>query len=543
MSDKWNAFEPAQFFPPAVQSATDALDGAIAAGTASLKLAQKALTIAKALSAKAQTNPVEAALRATLAEIEEFVDGITGNTQCHAILIPIRKKIQRRTPSQLGNFRDLVTNFNDPTYGFIQASRSATAGTPVFWRTLVESVKDVGDTNRPDFPSTYATTGVCVLAAADTLTDLQVPLQLFANLFLGNLRLSPTASVLPVVQDLKVSSGAIQGGTGVSLRWTPLAPVANLPLFTGDTVVAKEIFLVRTSDPLSQGFSNWMDLFIHEPLDSPTDLQEKGNAKVIARIQNHGFVRSYVDTTNVLDPKTTYYYAACVRYTIEGVVQPMGAFSNVVRVSRRAPSRATSRGVPPDWVATPTLLQLIPPLNTVVGRVKLGLSRLGTRTLSNTGNAQLLASTLTQIERLVQTWEQTFSEVQDVTDRLQVITSLGAPGGMYATTITKETGGIDGWLAELAKRLSDETDDSRPQVSDSAVVIGYVIVAGAPRLPELKALRALLELFFGSHPANPLIGIAAAFDGAGNAATPTPTASSPVLGYDAALQPAKSPQC
>ena len=41
-----------------------------------------------------------------------------------------------------------------------------------------------------------------------------------------------------------------------------------------------------------------------------SDLQDKGDVKVVARIRNNGFVVSYTDTKNPLGDKDTYYYTA-----------------------------------------------------------------------------------------------------------------------------------------------------------------------------------------------------------------------------------------
>lgn len=114
---------------------------------------------------------------------------------------------------------------------------------------------------------------------------------------------------------------------------------------------------------------------------------------------------------------------------------------------------------------------------------------------------------------------------------------------MYATVITNPSGGINGWLSELAQRMSDTTDPSRPQLSDQSLVLGFVVVAGAPRLPDLSAMTALFNMFFGSHPKNPLFDILQTMDGKPAPAPTTPAAPAPILGYDPALNPSTTPTC
>jgi hypothetical protein len=543
MASQWQSFEPTQFFPVPLQRAVSALDAAFRTTRQATSLLDKALKIAAQVSRSVSSNPVEVALRTATQQIDEFLGGVMGNTQCHAILIPIRKRSQRRAAQHMSRLDDFLTPV-EPAYIFVQDAMTSTAGPKMFFRTLVESVADAGDINRPDFPSNYSVAGACVLAGAETLSDLQIPFRLFMTLFVGNQRLAPNANLFPVVQNLRVMPAALRGGTGVMLSWDPLPPITNSPLFTDEVIVAKEIFLIRTTRPFQQGFLSWDDLFAaSQPHEDPTDLQSKDGSVVIARLQNHGFVRSYTDTENLLDPLKTYYYTACVRYTLNGVVQPMGALSNVVRVARMRPLPSSRRAVPPDWIATPTIARMFPPLYQSINAVRLAISKLGAYTVSNTGGQQMLDQTISQLDRLAHQWDATLAEIESVTGRLQAITASGTPSGMYSTLITTTDGGIDGWLAELSRRLSDTSDPSRPELSDQSSVIGFVILAGAPRLPDLAGTIALLRLFFGGPGKSPLYDVLRQMDGHPPAPVVAPAASARILGYDDALKPSTTPTC
>lgn len=543
MANQWHAFEPTQFFPAPIQGAVTTLNSAFTSLASATKVVEKALQVLEGLAATASTNPVEAALRTLVGQIDEYLQGVLGGTQVHAIIIPIKKRKNVRTGHELEHYADFFSSTADPAYAFVQGTQSATTSTRLFWRTLSESVRDPGDSAKPDFPSTYAVAGACVLAGAETLSELQVPFQLFENLFASNQRISPSASTLPVVKNLKITTAALNGGTGVVLRWDPLSPVMNVPRFTSDTIVAKEIFVVRVSGPFTRGFFTWKDLFTIEPTDDPNDLQVKENARVVARIRNTGLVTGYTDSTNLLDPKETYYFTTCVRYTIAGEVQPMGEFSNCVRALRTQPAPSSRMATPPDWMATPTLVEMFPPLNAVINQVRLGISRLDSRTTSNTGVQQLISQTVTQIGQLVAQWEATVAQTTAVTEKLQLLTAAGTPSGLYSTVIVSPEGGIDAWMVELARRLNDSSDASRPEFSADSVVTGFVVVAGAPRLPDLSALIALLRLFFGNHPKSPLADVVRQMDG-----TPAPerTAAAPTAprrGFDPAMNPSKRPTC
>lgn len=541
MASQWHSFEPSQLFPVPIQRAASAVTALVDTAARATAVTEKALRLASKIASKVSTNPVEDALRAALAEVNDFVAGLEFNTQAHAIIIPIRKKALRRTKG-----RPAIEDFVDPSepvYAFLQNAKTARAGTGMFFRTLVDSLGDAGDLNRPQFPPNYATVGACVLAGAESLSDLQVPLRLFSTLFATNQRVAPDSGVLPVLQNLRVTTLAGMDGVQAALRWDPLPPVTNLPLFTGELLTAREIFLIQTTKPFTQGWSTWNDLFSAEPLDSPTDLQDKGDSRVVARIRNNGFVTAHVDTSRTLDPKKTYYYTACVRYALDGEIQPMGPLSNTVRVSRSAPQPSTRRATAPDWIATPAAVTLFPPLHTVLNQLRLTAAQMGSLTTSNTGGSQLLSQTIQQLQRLTQQWESLVQDTKEVTDRLQLLTSARAPGGIYATTITNGTGGIDRWMSDLARRLSDTEDPSAPNLSDQAMVVGFVIVGGAPRLPQLAPLVALLQAFFGRHDRSAVAEVLDTLGTGTGTTSVTTSANSGIVGFDSGLRPTRTPAC
>lgn len=537
MADRWHTFEPSQFFPDPLQRAVSALDKAYGALEKTASVVDKALKVAKKLATKASVNPGEVALKAIMAEIDKYITGLSSNTTAHAIIIPIRKKVIRRTKGAAA-IEDFLSP-NEPAYAYVQRAKDTAGGTAAFYNTLIESLADEGDICRPAFPSNYAVTGACVLAGAETLQDLQVPLRLFTTLFAGNMRMPPAATALPVVQNLRVLAAPVRGGVGAVLRWEPLMPVSVTPLLTGERVVAEEIFLIRVRQDFTRGWFAWSDLFNVEPLESVTDLPDKGDVKVVARIRNNGFVVSYIDT-QLLSDKDTYYYTACVRYSLNGVVQPMGSLSNVARVTRSAPQPSSRLAVPPDWYATKSLTELFPPLQEAINTIRAGASRLTSITSVNSGGQQLIQQTIDQIDRLLQQYRDTIAKTAEITERLQLLTAEQSPAGLHATTLTTSAGGMDAWFAELARRLSDTSDPSTPVISNDAVVVGFVIVAGAPRLPELTALITLFEMFFGRHPRNPL---AAPLENTTAPRAQVPAAPRPIVGYTDAMLPSETPTC
>lgn len=538
----WHSFEPSRFFPEPLQRAVSALTDAVGALAKVSKVTERALKIAQKIAEKASVNPAETALNSLLDEVDRFVGGITGGTQAHAILLPVKRRVIRRSKGSSG-IEDFLDP-NEPASAYVRRALSAPQSRDVFYNLLAESVADAGDLSRPQFPPDYAVTGVCVLATAETLADLQIPLRLFTTLFQGNLRMAPLGASTPVVQGVRATPVAVRGGVGVVVRWDPLPPVNTAPLLTGELIAAEEIFIIRISAPFTRGWFTWSDLFNKEPSDVVTDLAETKYAKVVARVRNNGFVRSYTDSSELLNPAVTYYYTTCVRTVVNTEVQPMGALSAVVRVARTNPQPSSRLAVPPDWYATPTLTEMFPVINGILNRVRLEGSRLRSITTSNSGGQQLLQQTINQYAALAAQYQATVDETKELTDRLQALSASETPGGLYATTITRSKGGMDAWLAELARRLNDPNDESAPVMTSTSLVLGLVIVAGAPTVPDLAAVVALFEMFFGRGTRNPLRDVVANIGGTGGEpAAQSSSASSRVLGYTPDMLPSRTPTC
>lgn len=541
---KWHQLEPAQLFPEPIQRAVAAVEDVVGTVTAATDLTARALRQVTRFAALTSTNPIETAVRSVVAELERVLSGITGESQVHAVLIPIRKKIERNTkaPSEVLSWLTI----DEPAYAFVNKARQATGGSSVFFRTLCETLQDEGDLARPLYGEDYAVAGAVVLAGAETLSDLTVPFRLFTTLLTGNLRTSPApAGVLPTVQNLRVTPMTLNSGTGLALNWSPVPPISTAPLFTDERIFAREIFLIKVSAPLTRGWYSWDDLFTEQPPADESALPASATAKVIARIRNHGFVVSHVAPD---EGSVDCHFVACVRYSLDRddtTTLHMGPLSNAVRMTRTRPAPSTRKAVPPDWIASPSLIALFPPLNDAVQYVRMAIAQLGAQTTVNSGGQQMLTSVVEQLTRQVAQWESTLAGLTDVTARLTALTALKPPGGLYATTITKSSGGTDAWMAELSRRLADTTDDSRPEFSDDAMVLGYVVLAGAPRLPDLQPLIALFELLFGKRDKTPLQRALDDLDAVNAPLPPTPAPPAPgaVRGYTDNLEPSTTPTC
>jgi len=543
----WATFNVGNIFPPELKQATDAVGQVVNTLSSYLNLVRQGLTLAAQFTSQATTNPVESALNTGLDQIQALINGVVTGTTVHAIAIPIQKQYYGRgvRAAIQDRLRELIPSYDqmledgafadrDPTTlppavsQFINASNTAVGGNQGFFRVAMTSLQDPGDFQRPLFPPNFAVAGACIIFGATDLETLQPNFNLINSLINAGERADLAAHTRPVLRNLTGRIVSVVNNTGrlvVELTWTAVPPVTTFPLFADDQFIATEIFVVRSTDAGLRDKFTWNQVFSRQPQDARSDLQNESGVQVVARITNDGFTRGYTDDSSELTAGTVYYYAAAVRYTVGGAVQPMSNFSNCIRIAIAQPvgSRASA---PPDWVAMPTLATLFPPLTEVTRLVNTLFSNLRNRSVSNSGIATMLNNTATQLGGLVTEFQRIAADIQSVNTRISALSTTNL-AGTSSTVFTVGTGGIQGWMAELSRRLSDTSDSSRPAFDHAELVAGVLIVAGAPNIAQLASTAALLESFFGSHSTSPLVAAVASIE--------RETAPSSTITFDAGL--------
>lgn len=575
MAENWSTFKVEPLFPTEIRGVVDAVTTVTGALTEILQLTRTALEFAQQFASAASGNPAEDALRATIDEIEGFIDGLVAQTAAHAIFIPIQKQdfgLTEPRPTTLQpieltpTIAELLSEgaFSTPpefeTQALINESETAQGGNAGFWRALQTSIQDEGDLNRPNFPTDFAVAGVCIIFGAESFGSLQQNFQLFEQVFEVGNRAQLSGNTRPVAQNVRantrVTTNTTPARVAVQIDWDALPLVIGLPLYSDEVISVDEIFVVRSTNPSIREKFSWGQVFSREPRDSSSDLQEEGDAKVVARIDNDGFVVRYIDDDETLEENKAYYYALCVRYSIDDEVQPMGNFSNVVRTEFRRP-QGTRRSVQPDWWATPSLIALFPELEGLLNTVRLEIAGLGSRTASNSGASAVIGQTITQIDSLIEQGESLLSQIDATASKLTALTQKEFQAATSSTLLSVSTGGMERWMGDLAARMADRSDPTRPPFDDDELVAGIVIVAGAPNLPQLQAFIDLLSLFFGSAEDNPIVDAVSAVEAAAREAetivfddtmsasrtTEPVEESAPRVGFDAAMNPVSDPVC
>ena len=539
-----------------------------------LSAVRTALTVAQAFVIDISVDPLEEAIRALVDQITTLLDQLTQDTACHAIMIPIQKNYpgvigvpSLDTFSYTPTFDNLLNNGSwgsqviagipPATIDFINTAPDASGGNAGYWRTLYASVQDPGDVNRPRFNSTFAVSGIAIVYGSgklDTLNRISAALYALFRFGIFSDMLSRTA---PVAQNIRVlavpvleATGADnQNRIGVQIDWDPVPPIKVNSLYDNSAnIIIDEIIIVRSTDASIRSTFNWHSVFPEEPSDTLTDLPVAGDTRVIARLRNDGFIRRYIDSSPDLHEDVTYYYAVALRsYSKESrtrtnpnpqkVRQPMAPFSAVRRVFYTRRANLTRQSTPPDWFAVPSLVRLFPVVEDIIGTAKLWVAGLLTRSTSNNGITQVLQQLIDQIERYLAQLQAVVDKMKQISQLLNVLRDSNL-GAVTVTSFSVPTGGMDAWMAELARRLSDPSDPSRPPFDNDELVSGVVIVAGAPDFQQLTAFNTLKNIFFGGDKDNPMQRV---IDILGDPPPTDAEAARDVVGGNTNLSPAASP--
>lgn len=537
MANKWKGVITGPTFNNFLTPLVDLIIETNKAEDAILKATKTGLEAAKAFAALVSIDPLEEALRLLLAEVTALIDQLAENTTCHGIFIPIQKNYPgfgpfARPGAQVDNLaytpkfdellkdgsyeEQLVSSITPETISFINTAPGASGGNAGFWSTLFRSTLDVNDPARPRFDSTFAVSGVAIVFGSAQLSALnRITAALEALFRFGILSSDMTARTRPVVQNLRAipvptlakKDSNNPARIGVQLDWDPVPPLKINSLYDASaSFIVDEIIIVRSTLPRAREAFRWHDLFLREPSNDITDLDFQGSTRVIARLKNYGFIRRYIDDDPSLTEGVTYYYTIALRYFSqeEGasgtdavkIRQPMGPFCSMQRVFYNGRTGATRRSNPPDWFALPSLVTAFPPIKDALGTAKLWLAGLIPYSTTNNGFVNILQQLINQIDRLRAQLQRVVDEMKRIIELLKILRD-GSLAVVTSTSFNVKRGGMDGWMAELARRLSDPSDPSRPPFDANELVAGIVIVAGAPNFARLEAFDRLKAIFFG----------------------------------------------
>jgi len=259
-----------------------------------------------------------------------------------------------------------------------------------------------------------------------------------------------------------------------------------------------------------------LDVFTTQDLTEGLE-SSKGKVVAIGTAKNS----SYLDTTKPPDDGSPVYYCVAWETTVTepsgSTVSKFDKVSTVAKVTQAAPVPSQS-GSPPDWASYGAAADMFPTLaasvQTVIERAKLLIN-------GKPSPTSRVADSLKIVSAMADRLEGKAVDLMDDVDALSASLSRPMPG-LYVTRMTSGTGGNAFLMTELARRLGNVSDPTRPPFDHGEYVCGLCFVAGAPRLADLQAAVAFLDALFGPPTAtNPLLGIITAIDTAVTAAETT----------------------
>jgi hypothetical protein len=507
----WTTLDANRLVPKELVSAISAITGTL---EDTLNALQTHLDVAANLpSLPDAPNAAKAVIDALLVTLDSLLAG----GRIHVLAIPIAKTPPvSETPAVPPTLEDLQ-DVLDVSLGQTTSADAAayasmverTGGNAGFYKAFAESLMDLSDPNRPLYEQQHDAVAMATLlvgapsyaaavSAASTL-ELLVRPKGSAGSF--------TARTVPIPEDLTAKPVATASGTGVGVRltWKPPTDVYQARYFPGVTITVKRYAIIRSTDARMLMARSVLDLFSTQAL---TAGMTSGEHTVVA--VGTGRNASYLDTDAPTD-KPSYYAIAWECTSREASIDttiPFDRLSGVTKVEANTPTPSQT-GTSPDWAATPSALGVFPPLENATKRL---IEQARVLVAPSANPIKRLSMAVSSVKGVSARLTARASDLSADVERLSTALSRALPS-LYVTRMSSETGGNAFLLAELAKRLGDTRDTSRPPFDHGEYVCGVCFVAGASRIADLAAVIAFFDSLFGPADAtNPLLGVLAAID-------------------------------
>lgn len=396
-------------------------------------------------------------------------------------------------PQEEGYTRSVVNLAKDQAIAaYIQAVETNVGGNPGFVRTVIGALDDQLDANRPQFDNAtdHILAGI-LLMGADDAVNLIPDVKRLTNLF----KILPPGvgerASLPLPQGVRtvVQIADAAETAPVTVFWDiPGLTQPETSILANANIEVARYAIIKSTNSDILASDDVVDLFGTASISTGT--AARGH-KVIFEGENNGKI-SYLDEEGIEFGVRTY-YAVAFQYEIDGVSQPYSGISTV-RTALYYPTLPPTRGVPPDWIRTPSFIAAIPPLNDLISLLKAKFAQLKNFGVSASGALEQYVGFLeSEVERYTALAEEIDAIVTSV---IEAFTPPEA--GIYFKTI-ETSGGNNGFVFELLDSFSDTSDEGRPPFDEGdEAVFGIVFLAGASSQEKLAGLKTMFTLLFGA---------------------------------------------
>jgi hypothetical protein len=498
------------------------------------------------LALLAEVDPVLAALDLAIQGVQEILETLLTPFGHHVLVVPVmrtNKDVPQLTPLldwaipddyrgstlQFGEERiKLDTNklkFYTPPY------TDGGGGNWGYFSTLVNSIFDEGDPNRPLYNDNFAVMSFTIITGARNVGDVLKKLFYLMKLLQNFVQVPLDGNLLPVPQNLRLIT---------------TAPEAFAPVISADDEESDIVALVRWDRP---DLINITDLFLEEvdlEILSTSVYVKKGskftNTDVGGLLEDYERLRiedPFLETrvgVDGLDRDEEYYIAvgynvqvtvwptvevaedeldaegqtveeiaaaAKKRAEIERATEPLVYIiehydvSNQVRIrlnERQPPQSNLSGGVFPDWVSSTAPLSIIPGLEDAVRILLATLQILRDQIASPIAE---LDEFLEDLEGFIAFWTGRLTEISETLRGLaEALKALRVGFSVYGFYTT--SGGTNALISEMNSAFFDEAVKNRPQFDGGGdVVAGLTWLSASPGLETLRPLIELYRLLFG----------------------------------------------
>lgn len=549
-STPWIEFSPS--VPAEVTTITSGVVQGLSLLRSSLELVKtQAEAVGNLVAAQenAATVAANAAIRTLLTAVNQAIASTLDSTGLYVLAIPIPKRgLSRYMPGDLvtpdgdrvappvareaSNFLSYpASNINNQGSAATQAALQNSTlvqqifgpidlmlgGNAYFLRTVSESIFDPNDANKPRLTPTSKWAYMALLAGATDLTSIVGIAGFFDRMFGGFQNANHVGSSRGVEnlvpRDVEVTPSG-RGGHAI-IQWAPVPSSTTLRSFDHSTIIAKRYAVIRSTGLQARTAQRVTDLFSTRELT--VGLRGSYGAQVIAVNDYDGVVNRYVDTSDLTEGETYYYHVAFATQILPAI-RPIGPASvdegeNIVggpqarerylsfdllsrgamfqKPVRRADYASAALGTAPDWVRTPSVAGVVPPIEQFIAVIRDYVQALASAaTTASTRADEYVAFLNAEIARYG-------SRIDRVNQLLsQISTVFETPDvGVYATLRTGE-GGISSVIASLAQALEETTDTAPPFLTGDEFVTGFFLLGADDSISNVLRVASLLQLFF-----------------------------------------------
>lgn len=458
-------------------------------------------------------DPFAAALKALIDTLKAMVERYLEDLGGYCLFVPLRKRIQTNflglgdiTPSwagELGVFGQPTSPVSplDPNLNqFLVDANRYNGGNVGFFKTVMESMYDEGDTNRPQFHDEDDYVGGFVIVMGTEFDPLGFldDIWKISGLF-DSPDLTPKVP-RPTGLQVRTLQGISDGEFSTLLTWDlPDSPVWTLPDLGGTVLIPDRYAILRGRNTTGAlGAKSVVDLMGKRDLGEG-DTFSNGDMEVIKEDSYDITVGSYIDKGITSKPDDTYYYAVAWKLKAlgESEANTDGAgrmldywyLSNIVRVT---PYPTLPSSTPPDWYRTPSIASIFPEFAALLRMIVAQIEGFSSKLL---GAVDMLKDYVVFLKSEIDRYEKIVSDVLDAIAKMREKFSLPKTG-VYIRTF-KGRGGNDFFVSDLASSFLPGEYNRPPFTRGDEYVTGAVIMTGGSEALVSSLLSGLSWVFGG----------------------------------------------